>query len=161
MLFRSELSELRKVSPRHPMIELLAARLRSARGDATGARELLQSARGVFPNYWPIGYALTEAYQAIGQHRAALDEIDAMMRADPRDARLFGLKAKSLAVVGTQQQLHQALAEQYYLSGSLNAAIEQLQIAQKLGGGDFYQQSVLDARLRQMRAELGEPAKSR
>jgi predicted Zn-dependent protease len=143
------------------MIELLGARLRRARGDSAGSRELLQSARRSYPNYRPIGYALTEAYQSIGQHRAALDETDAMLREDPRDARLFGLKAKSLAVVGTQQQLHQALAEQYYLSGSLNAAIEQLQLAQKLGGGDFYQQSVLDARLRQMRAERGDEGKGR
>ena len=45
--------------------------------------------------------------------------------------------------------------------GTLPAAIEQLQLAQQSGQGDFYQLSVVEARLRQLRSELGEQRKLR
>ena len=48
---------------------------------------------------------------------------------------------------------HQAQAEVYVLQGSLPAAIEQLQLARGAGDGDFYQLSVVDARLKELRAQ--------
>ena len=45
------------------------------------------------------------------------------------------------------------------LQGSLPAAIEQLQLAQKSGDGDFYQLSSVDARLRDLRARLAQQKK--
>jgi predicted Zn-dependent protease len=51
---------------------------------------------------------------------------------------------------------HRALAEQYYHMGLLSAAIEQLQLAQRSKDGDFYQMSAVDARLRELRAEVAE-----
>ncbi|HYJ19800.1 MAG TPA: hypothetical protein VEW72_11575, partial [Burkholderiales bacterium] len=45
---------------------------------------------------------------------------------------------------------HRALAESYALRGNLTGAIEQLQIAQKSGDGDFYQQSSVEARLKEL-----------
>ena len=53
----------------------------------------------------------------------------------------------------------QAQAEAYALQGSLPAAIEQLQLAQKSGDGDFYQLSTVDARLRDLRAQLAQQKK--
>jgi predicted Zn-dependent protease len=156
-----ELSELRSAGPPHPMIETLGARLRTARGDHAGARDALQAARGRYPNYRPLGYALAEAYQSLSQHKEALREIQELLASYPRDSKLYGMRAKSLAATGQRLQVHQALAEQYYLWGSLPAAIEQLQLAQKSGEGDFYQLSVVEARLRQIRAELGEQIKPR
>jgi predicted Zn-dependent protease len=156
-----ELAELRQSSQAHPMIEALAARLHSARGDHAAARTVLRAARTRFPNYWPIGYALAAAYQALSQHTDALGEIQQLLSSHPRDARLHGMRAKSLAASGLHMLSHQALAEQYYLWGSLPAAIEQLQLAQKTGQGDFYQLSVVEARLRQIRTELAEQIKAR
>jgi predicted Zn-dependent protease len=156
-----ELFELRRENPPHAMIELLAARLRTARGDHAGARDVLRAAMTRHANYRPLGYALVSACQSLGQHGEALVELENLVRSYPRDARVYGLRAKSLAATGQRLQLHQALAEQYYLRGSLPAAVEQLQLAQKTGEGDFYQLSVVEARLRQIRAELGEQAKLR
>jgi predicted Zn-dependent protease len=48
---------------------------------------------------------------------------------------------------------HQAQGEYYALQGSLPAAIEQLQLARSAGDGDFYQLSVLDARLKELRSQ--------
>src|SRR5437660_1662596 len=46
-----------------------------------------------------------------------------------------------------------AQGEAYALQGSLPAAIEQLQLARSAGDGDFYQLSVVDARLKELRAQ--------
>jgi predicted Zn-dependent protease len=45
---------------------------------------------------------------------------------------------------------HRAQAEAYVLRGNLPAAIEQLQLAQRAGDGDFYQKSSVEARLREL-----------
>src|SRR3972149_6612670 len=71
-----------------------------------------------------------------------------------RDARLYKLQAKGYASLGKRLLQHQAQAEAYLLQGSLPAAIEQLQLAQKSGDGDFYQLSVVEARLRALQAQL-------
>ena len=54
--------------------------------------------------------------------------------------------------IGKRLLQHQAQAEYYALQGSLPAAIEQLQLARSAGDGDFYQLSVVDARLKDLRA---------
>jgi predicted Zn-dependent protease len=75
------------------------------------------------------------------------------IRAYPRDAYLYSLQAKTYASLGKRTAQHQAQAEVYVLQGSLPAAIEQLQLARSAGGGDFYQLSVLDARLKELRSQ--------
>ena len=56
---------------------------------------------------------------------------------------------------------HRALAESYFLQGQLGAAVEQLQFAQQATDGNFYEQSVVDARLRELRKLQEEEAKLR
>jgi alkylation response protein AidB-like acyl-CoA dehydrogenase len=55
--------------------------------------------------------------------------------------------------VGKRLLQHQSQAEVYVLQGSLPAAIEQLQLARSAGDGDFYQLSVVDARLKELRSQ--------
>jgi predicted Zn-dependent protease len=45
---------------------------------------------------------------------------------------------------------HRAQAEAYVLRGNLPAAIEQLQLAQRAGDGDFFQKSSVEARLKEL-----------
>ena len=97
--------------------------------------------------------------QALGAHADAIASLADMVKNFPRDARLYGLQAKSFAALGRGLALHQALAEQYYLRGAILAAIDQLQIAQRSGDGDFYQLSSVEARLRELRAQQAEEAK--
>jgi predicted Zn-dependent protease len=78
------------------------------------------------------------------------------MRVHPRDAHLYALQAQTYAALGKRLLQHQAQGEAYALQGSLPAAIEQLQIARTAGDGDFYQLSMVDARLRELRARHAE-----
>ena len=157
----SEAEAARKLLGPHPMVELLMARIRLGEGDAAGARDVLRSALSRFPNYRPLHYAYVDVLQGMGQHPAALVWLADLVKSYPRDAKLYNLQAKSYAASGKRLLHHQALAETYVLQGTLPAAIEQLQLAQKSGDGDFYQLSAVEARLRDLRTQQAEERKNR
>lgn len=154
-----EVEALRKLTGGHPMVELLAARIRLAGGDVAGARDLLRAALARAPDYRPLHYAYVDVLQRLGEHQEALAWLSELVKDYPRDARLYSLEAKSFAASGKRLLHHQALAETYVLQGTLPAAIEQLQLAQKSGDGDFYQLSAIEARLRDLRAQQADEAK--
>ncbi|HZR69800.1 MAG TPA: M48 family metalloprotease [Burkholderiales bacterium] len=157
----AEIARLRKLVGTEPMVELLAARIKAANGDQAGARDVLQAALAHDPNYRPLSYALVQSLQALGQHERALQLLEELVRNTPRDPRLYSLKAQSHAALGQRLLQHQAQAEAYYLDGTLAAAIEQLQLAQKSGDADFYQLSSVDARLRELRRLQADEARKR
>ena len=156
-----ELENLRSLNLAHPMIDMLAARLQVAKNQTVAARSSLRNALSRFPSYQPLRYALIELLQDSSEHAQALSETEELLKVPRRDARVYAMRAKSFAATGQQLLLHQALAEQYYLMGTIPAAIDQLQMAQKSGAGNFYQLSVIEARLREMRGELATQAKLR
>jgi predicted Zn-dependent protease len=155
---QKELERLRAAGARGPMIETLAARVKRVQGDIAGAEALLGEARGRYPHSRPLRYAHVEAMHDSGRNNEALASLSDALRAHPRDARLYGLQSRVYAALGKRLQQHQAQAEFYVLQGSVPAAIEQLQLARATGEGDFYQQSVIDARLKELRAQHGEEA---
>ncbi|HET7201712.1 MAG TPA: tetratricopeptide repeat protein, partial [Burkholderiales bacterium] len=126
-----------------------------------GARDVLHAALLRSPDYLPLDYAYVDVLQGTGQHQAALTLLAELVKSHPRDARLYSLQAKSYAASGKRLLHHQALAETYVLQGTLPAAIEQLQLAQKSGDGDFYQLSAVEARLRDLRSLQAEEKKNR
>lgn len=159
----AELGRLRTAGASGPMIETLAARVKRALGDNAGAAALLAQARGRFPYSRPVLYAYVETLQEAGKNNDALAALNESLRLTPRDARLHALQAKTYSALGKRLLQHQAQAEFYALQGSLPAAIEQMQLARAAGDGDFYQLSVVDARLKDLRAqhllEIGGPPK--
>ncbi len=149
----AELARLRATGVSGPMIETLAARVKRALGDNAGAAALLAEARTRFPHSRPLLYARAEVLQDSGRNQEALAVITEGLRVRPRDAKLHALQAKTYAGLGKRLLQHQAQAEYYALQGSLPAAIEQLTLARSAGDGDFYQLSVVDARLKDLRAQ--------
>jgi len=155
----AEVAKLRAAGVASPMIDTLAARIRLADGDPAGALAILKAAQARYPYRRPILYEIVDVLllqKRFPEAQAALDEA---MRYYPRDARLHEDRAKAYAGQGKRLLQHQAQAEFYYLQGSLPAAIEQLQLAQGSGDGNFYEQSVVDARLRELRAEQDQEKK--
>jgi beta-barrel assembly-enhancing protease len=138
----------------HPMIAALNARIKGAGGDDKGALAVLTRALVRYPDNRELNYECIETMQQLGQYRNAQSLLDQQIASFPHDLRLFQLRAKNYSAQGKRLLAHQAQAEAYVLQGSLPAAIEQLQLAQKSGDGDFYQLSSVDARLRDLRAEL-------
>jgi predicted Zn-dependent protease len=157
----SEVARLRQLTGPHPMVELLAARIRAAGGDQVGAQEILRAAMKRDPSYYPVTYAMVQSLQATGEHREALSLLDELIRNTPRNPKLYSMQAQSYAAVGQSLLQHRALAESYYLQGTLPLAIEQLQLAQRSNDGDFYQMSSIEARLREWRMQQAEESKKR
>lgn len=156
----AEMVRLRSIVS-HPLVDLLEVRLRVARREYRLAKDTLESSLRVFPNFKPLQYAHVELLQVQGEHSLASSELAELVKNNPKDARLYGLQAKSYSVLGNRLAMHQSLAEQYVLLGALPAAIDQLQMAQKSGQGDFYALSTLDARLRELRLQMVERSKLR
>ncbi len=156
----AELAPLLKTTE-HPMLAGLAARIKQAEGDDKGAVVVLKQALVRYPNNRALNYACIEAQQRLGQNQDAAALLQEQIKNHPRDARLYALQAQGYASLGKRLLQHQSQAEVYVLQGSLPAAIEQLQLAQKSGDGDFYQLSSVEARLRDLRQRLAQEMKDK
>ena len=104
-------------------------------------------------------YGYAEALYAGGLYEKAQIFLDNQLQLSPSDYKLHGLQARNYAAQGKRLQQHRAQAEFYMLQGQLGQAVEQLQYAQQATDGNFYEQSVVDARLRELRALQAEEEK--
>ena len=149
----AEMPRLRATGAAGPMIDTLEARVKEAMGDRAGSAKLLADSRARYPHSRIVLYAHVAALQDSSRHDQAADILTDAVRSYPSDPRLRALQSKSYAALGKRLQQHHAQGEYYALQGSLPAAIEQLQLARSAGDGDFYQLSVVDARLKELRAQ--------
>jgi predicted Zn-dependent protease len=154
-----ELERVRASGIDSPMLETLAARIKQAAGDKAGASAILAAAHKRYPHSRAVSYADIAALQDAGQNDAALAVLREALTQYPKDARLYGMQARGYAATGKRLLQHQAQGEAYALQGSLPAAIEQFQLARSSGDCDFYQLSVVDARLKELRAQYAEEMK--
>jgi predicted Zn-dependent protease len=144
-----------KVLLKEPNAMLLAQgiQIKIAKKDTAAAVTLAEAARNEFPQSRALVGYYAETLETAGRYedeiRFLRDQLT-MYRSEPR---LYQFLAKDYAAKGEAMQEHQALAESYYLRGSVSAAMEQLQFARRASNGDFYELSQIDARLRQLQAE--------
>ena len=155
----AQLARVRALGVASPMVELLAGRVRMAAGDTAGAAAQITKARERYPYSRAVNYAYVEALQATHRNDEAVAALSDMVRQRPRDPRLYAMQAKSYAALGKRLLQHQAQAELYVLQGSTPAAIEQLQLARSAGDGDFYQLSMVEARLKELRTQYAQELK--
>lgn len=139
-----------------PMIAGLGADIRSKVGDLPGAQAIYRDALQRFPQSKSLVYGYADALYAAHQYDQALQFVDDQLQLDLADYKLYGLQAKNYAAQGKRLQQHRAQAELYLLQGQLGPAVEQLEFAQKSNDGSFYEQSAVDARLRELRKRLDE-----
>ena len=149
----AEIAKLRADKVVSPMIETLAARARFALEDPAGALALLRSGLARYPHRRAILYAMLDTLQRLSRFDEVQAALAEPLRLYPRDPKLHAARAKAYAGQGKRLLQHQSQAEFYLLQGSLPGAIEQLQLAQSSGDGNFYDLSVVDARLKELRAE--------
>lgn len=149
----AEVARLGDKAKASPMLVTLSARLRQAQGDGAGALALLKEGVTRWPHRRSALYAYGEALGAQGRNEEVLTVLEPQLRLYPRDEKMHEMRARAYAGLGKRLRQHQAQAEVYALRGSLPAAIEQLQLAQAAGDGNFYELSAVEARLKELRAE--------
>ena len=72
----------------------------------------------------------------------------------PHDEQMWTWLAQAYAACGDNAAQHRATAEAYALDGNLEAALLQLHIAQRTPGADYFEASIIDARLRALQQRL-------
>lgn len=132
------------------MIETLAGRVKLAQHDDTGALALYRSALQDFPQHRALVYDYAALLIANNQAQIAIKLLAEQLTRHPSDTALYDLQARSYEQLGKRFEQHQALAYSYVWKGKLNAAIEQLELAKRIGGS-FYQMSVVESDLRELR----------
>jgi beta-barrel assembly-enhancing protease len=156
---QSELLILEKAAPPHPMIDAMAGQILMQSGQLSAAIARYQAALVRYPNKRQLIYDYPEALLKDKQAAKAATFLSEQLLHYPDDGPLHLLAAKAYAELGKQTLAHQHQAEYYAWMGNLTGAVVQFELAVKAGDGDFYQASVAESRLREMRQEVADQKK--
>ena len=154
-----EVGWLKKNAPQHAMIENLSARLQVAKNNPQQAAKQYATALKLFPDNRALIYGYAEHFLAIKQADNAAKLAKDKQALYPDDAYLYDLMARAYTMQNKVLLSHQAQGEAYYRRYDLARAIEQMDLAVKAHDGDFYQKSIVEARLKQLRVMLGDEKK--
>lgn len=151
---RASMAVLKRNPPASAMVDALDAELLSAAGEHAAAARRYREGLARYPLSRSLDYGLADELISAGQATEATDLLRKDIVSAPDDFRLWGLLGKAELARGSRAGRHRAQAEVYRLQGSLPAAVEQLELAQRAGDADFYTLSAIDARLRELRTRL-------
>ncbi len=145
-----ELAVLRKQIQNDPMIETLSGRVKRAAKDDTDALAFYRNAVQTFPQHRALIYDYADLLLNSNQAETAVKLLAEQLIRHPTDTTLYDLQARGYAMLGKRFEQHQAQAYSYAWQGNIYAAIEQLELA-KQAGGSFYQLSMIESDLRELR----------
>lgn len=154
-----ELSWLRANAPNHAFFANLAANIEVAKDNPAGAAKAYQAGLAIYPSSRALIYGYAGHFLRIRQPEKALQLLNEKQTLYPDDAMMYELKAKAYADLGKRLLSHQAQGEAYFRRYNAPKALEQMDLAVKAGDGDFYQRSIVEARLKDLRALVDEPKK--
>ncbi len=132
-------------------VENLKARIEVARNQPQAAAKLYQAALKKYPTNRALIYGYAEHFVALNQGKAAVDFIKRKKALFPNDAYLYELLAKGYFIQKKDLLRFQALGEAYYRQYNIEKAVEQMRFATKAKDGSFYEKSIVEARLKELR----------
>lgn len=146
-----EIVWLKKNAPAHAMIENLSAKLQVAKNNPQAAAKQFETALKIYPDNRGLNYGYAEHLLAIKQADNAIKLAKSQQRLYPYDAKFYEVLASAYTMQNKQLLGHQAQGEAYFRKYDLARAIEQMDLAVKANDGDFYQRSIVEARLKELR----------
>jgi predicted Zn-dependent protease len=149
---RKEMTLLLALKAKSPMIDALAAQTLISAGEVEKGLATYRDSLRANPSRMALIYGYADALIAANKAADAIQFLTGRVDGRPADPQLYEFQARAYTAMGKRLLQHRALAEVYALRGNLPSAIEQLQIAQKAGDGDFYQKSSVEARLKELMA---------
>jgi len=139
----------------HPAFELLAGQILGDMHKNDESLAVYRTALKTWPGYRALAYAYLDQLLQTGHNKEAIADLEERLRSRPDDWRLYDLQARAFDATGQALSQHRAQAESYYRRGNLAAAVDQLEIAVKFKkGSDFYEMSIAESRLRELRTAL-------
>jgi predicted Zn-dependent protease len=154
-----EIAWLKKNAPQHAMIENLSARLQVANNNPQQASKQYDSALKLYPDNRALIYGYADHFVAIKQPGSAIKLVKEKQSLYPNDAYFYDVLAKAYTLQNRVLLAHQAQGEAYFRKYDLAHAIEQMELAAKANDGDFYQISIVEARLKELRHMQGDVKK--
>ncbi len=150
---KTELAALEKIAPPNAMIEAMAGNVLMGAGEYDAAAKRFEAALVRYPNKMQLVYDYPESLIKGGKPAAASAFVEQQLTRFPDDGLLHQIAARAYAEQNMRLKEHQHQGEYYAWAGNLTGAISQFELAAKAGDGDFYQVSVVETRLRKLRAE--------
>jgi predicted Zn-dependent protease len=154
-----ELKWLRTNAPKHAMFATLAANIEVTRKRPEQAAQLYAAGLAEYPGNRALIYGYAEHFLNLGQPDKVLKLVSEKQSDYPDDPYLYELMSRAYAAQGKQLLLHQAQGEAYFRRYNIPRAVEQMDLAAKAGDGDFYQRSIVEARLNQLKLLVLDPKK--
>lgn len=152
------LDEARKVyayKDPQPIFDILAGRIQLVKGQTTDAIATFRKAKLQSPNNQPVLYGLIDALAAAKKYDEALHLMGDGLGVSIGDAELYQRAAKIYAAQGRLMEQYKAQGEYYAQLREYPAAIEQMEMALKQPGNDFYLLSGIEARLAELKQLAG------
>jgi predicted Zn-dependent protease len=148
------LAPLRSEGTAHPAFEVLAGQLLADQGRGDEAIAVYRKALEKWPQHRSLLHAYLRQLLESGRAADVIADLEQRLRTTQGDPVLYELEARAYAAKGRGLSQHRAQAEAYYRRGNLAAAVDQLELANKAKGADFYEQSSVESRLRELRVLL-------
>lgn len=140
----------------HPMLAELGAELSILDGRFDEAASQAADAFKRWPQQRSLALLQARSLQRAGRDQEAVDFLQARIEQWPtQEPELYRMAAESHARLGRSVPEKRNMAEYYVLMGALPAALSQLQQARR-ASNDFYEQSVLDARITDVQRRVAE-----
>ena len=156
---RKEIDTLRQQYPDFLQYQVLEADLDLAAGKT---QDGLRAYDHIYKNHssttWVVQH-YAEMLVANKQPRTALKVLKPALRSHPKNPALNKLMASASGDTGDLVQAHRSMAEYYFLNGNRHAAIEQLEIAERNAGKDYYALSAIKARKNEIKQGLAPATK--
>ena len=105
------------------------------------------------PFYRAFVYRLAEVNLILGNFKEAQENIQNYIFKYRSDPNLYKLMAKAYKGLGKELEYHENMGEYFYYQFNLKEAIIQFGLAKKVKSNDFYAQSRVEARLKQLQNE--------
>jgi predicted Zn-dependent protease len=151
---RVEAKKLIERQPKKLTYRILQAEIEMAAQKYQQALALFADASAKYPMNATLMRYYASALLKIEQFAQAKVQLNLALKQRPEEPALHKMLAQAAGGTGANHEAHKALADYYYLTGNPHAAIEQLQLASRFAGDNFYLQSSLEARIAAIREEL-------
>lgn len=151
---RDEAQKLVARQPNRAYYRILQAEIEMATPRIDQALAIYAQAHKSAPNHPALSRYYAAALIKAGQTSRAYELLNAAVRQTADDPMLYRLLAQAAGDSGRPLEAHKAMAEHYYLNGDPKAATEQLRLALRHAGDNFYQSSSIEARIAAIREEM-------
>ncbi|MBI3778790.1 MAG: M48 family metallopeptidase [Gammaproteobacteria bacterium] len=151
---RAETQKLIERQPNKITYRVLEAETEMAMAHYKQALGIYADAYAKAPTHAALAQYYASALLKTDRFRQARDVLKTALKQRPESPVLYQMLAQAAGGLGSSYESHQALAEHYYFSGNPTAAIQQLQLAARYAGDDFYLQSSVEARIAAIKEEM-------